>query len=183
MVDHIVVTEGLAYVEEQGTMKCCLSDYFEAVLDRVIQTVPANELVFISPANHFGCKLSEEEYATEYLLTKRPDLKVYVPSDVRDRAYLDTFDNARLLRTWLQKQGLWPLGDVILYCNAPHSFRSWLLFRLCGFNIQQVIGCRPEKVYKKIVPRLWYYDYFTIQILYEILGTLYDFVRWFLGGK
>ena len=183
MVDHIVVTEGLAYVEEQGTMKCCLSDYFEAVLDQVIQTVPANESVFISLANHFGCKLSEEEYATEYLLTKRPDLKVYVPSDVRDRAYLDTFDNARLLRTWLQKQGLWPLGDVILYCNAPHSFRSWLLFRLCGFNIQQVIGCRPEKVYKKIVPRLWYYDYFTIQILYEILGTLYDFVRWFLGRK
>ena len=177
MVAHIVVTEGLAHVEERGRRKCCLSDYFEAVLDRVIQNVPDNESVFISPGNHFGCEFSEEEYAAEYLLSKRPDLNVYVPSNVRDSAYLDTFDNARLLRIGLQKQGLWLLREVTLYCNAPHSFRSWLLFRLCGFNVQQVVGCRPEKVSRRIVARLWFYDYFVIQIFYELLGTFYDFMR------
>lgn len=180
MVSHIVVTEGLAYVVEPGRKKCCLSDYLEAVLDRLIKTVPANESVFISPGNSFGCEFSEEEYAVQYLLSQRPNLNVFVLFNVRDRAYLDTFDNARLLRVWLQKQGLWPLQEVTLYCNAPHLFRSWLLFRLCGFNVQQVVGCRPEKVSRIIINRLWFYDYFAIQIFYELLGTLYDLIRWFL---
>ena len=180
MVAHIVITEGLAHIEAGGTSQCCLSDYFEAVLAQIIENVPDNESVFISPGNDFGCEFSEEEYAAKYLLKKRPDLTVYGPSDIRDRPYLDTFDNARLLRLWLEKQGLWSYGKVILYCNAPHCFRSWLLFQLSGFNVQQVIGCRPQKKSKKIVPRLWFYDYLIVQIFYEILGTFYDLMRFFL---
>jgi len=180
MTAHIIVPEGLAFVEEQGNKRCGLSDYFEAVLNRIVETVPSNELIFISPGNYFGCEFSEEDHAARYLLSQRSDLNVGIPSNVRDRNYLDTFDNARLLRAWLQKQGLWPLGEVILYCNAPHSLRSWLMFRLCGFNINQVTTCRPKKISRKIVSRLWFYDYLIVQLIYELLGTFYDSVRWFL---
>ena len=178
MVAHIVVSEGLAYIEEQEKQNCCLSDYFQAVLDRVIETVPSSESVFVSHANNFGCEFSEDKYAAEYLANKRPDLKVYVPLDVRDRPYLDTFDNARLLRLWLEKQDLWPLEELNLYCNQPHSLRSFLMFRLCEFKVKQVIGCRPQQIRRKIVPRLWFYDYSVVQIFYESSALLYNLLRW-----
>jgi hypothetical protein len=106
MVTHIIVPEGLAYEINNQDRKCYLSDYFEAVLNHVLATVPATEAILIALANQFNCAATEEQYAAEYLLKKRPDLNVAIPSGVWDRPYLDTFDNARLLRTWLQEKGL-----------------------------------------------------------------------------
>lgn len=181
MVSHIVVSEGLAYTEEQKKIKCSLSDYFQAVLDQVINDVPSHEPVFISPANNFGCDLSEEEYAYEYLLNNRKDLKVYFSTNIKnikDVVYLDTFDNARILRIWLEKENVWNLGEVNLYCNKPHCLRSFIMFRLCGFKVKRVIGCSPKQIKQKIVPRLWFYDYPMIQIFYESFAILYDLCRW-----
>lgn len=178
MVAHVVVPEGLAYQAVQEVEQCLLSDYYEAVLSRVIRAVPLNGQVFLAPGNQFTCAAYEELYAAEYLLSKRPDLDVILPVGISDRTYLDTLDNAKLLRTWLQKEGRWPLEEVTLYCNAPHCIRSAVLFRLCGFNVQLVVGCRPKVVCRKIVSRLWFYDYPIIQTLYEGTVLLYNFGRW-----
>lgn len=180
MTVHIVVTEGLVAEDKTPEETYFLSDYFEAVLQRIIQDVPATERVLISPGNSFGCAASEEDYAAQYLCYKRPELNVQYPQNIRDRTYLDTFDNARLLRKWLHQEQYWPIEDIILYCNAPHVLRSWAMFQFCGFNVKQVIGTRPEKVQRQMVSRLWFYDYFFIQILYEFAAFVYDLGRWFV---
>lgn len=177
MITHVVVPEGLA-VQQKG--QCVLSNYYEAVLTRVISDVPLNGQVFLAPGNRFNCATYEELYAAEYLLSKRPDLNVIVPLVESNRTYLDTFDNAKLLRTWLQKEGQWPLQKVILYCNAPHRARSAVLFRLCGFNVQLVIACRPKTIHQKIVSRLWFYDYPIIQAVYEVTALVYNFGKWIM---
>ncbi|NJR74160.1 MAG: YdcF family protein [Scytonema sp. CRU_2_7] len=178
MIAHVVVPEGLAIATDKESGQCLLSDYYEAVLTQVIHSVPLNGQVFLAPGNRFDYPASEEQYAAEYLMSKRPDLNIFVPSDISHPTYLDTFDNAIILRTWLQKQGRWPLEKVNLYCNAPHYLRSAVLFRLCGFQVQSVIGCRPKSVHRKMVPRLWFYDYPIIQSLYEFTALVYDFGRW-----
>jgi hypothetical protein len=178
MITHIIVTEGLSRKEDGSKNSCCLSDYFQAVLDRVLEVAPIDENIFLSPGNSFGFDHPEEEYALQYLLSIQPNRKVFMPSGIRDRKYLDTFDNARLLRLWMQKQGLWPVGNSIIYCNGPHSFRSGLIFRLCGFKVRQVIGCGPLQKKHKMVPRLWFYDNLIFHVIYEILSTVYIFIRW-----
>ncbi|NMG10420.1 hypothetical protein [Brasilonema sp. UFV-L1] len=180
MIAHIVVPEGLAITTDKESAQCLLSDYYEAVLTQVIHSVPLNGQVFLAPGNRFNYPASEEEYAAQYLQSKRPDLNVFVVSGISHRTYLDTFDNANILRIWLQNQGQWPLETVKLYCNAPHSLRSAVMFRLCGFPVQSVIKCRPKEVCRKIVPRLWFYDYPIIQHLYEFTALIYDFGRWLM---
>ncbi len=179
MTAHIVVTEGLVAEDYTPEETYFLSDYFEAVLQRILEEVSESEPVYISPGNAFCCAFSEEEYATQYLNKKRPELNVKYPVNIKDRSYLDTFDNARLLRKWLEQEKLWPLGDVILYCNAPHAFRSRVMFKLCEYNVQQVIQCRPQNVQRKMVSRLWFYDYPIAQMGYELLGLGYNLTRWF----
>ena len=178
MTAHIVVPEGLVAGDSTPEETFFLSDYFEAVLLRIVRDVPAEDPVFISPGNPFGRAASEEEYAARYLLKKRPELNVKYPTKIRDRPYLDTFDNARVLRKWLEREGLWPLGDAILYCNAPHALRSKIMFELCEFNVKKVVGCRPENVSRKMVPRLWFYNYPPAQTLYEFIGLNYGLIRW-----
>ena len=180
MVAHIVITEGLVAEDNTPEETFFLSDYFEAVLQRIIQDVPSTEPVLISPGNAFGCAASEEEYAAQYIQKKRPELNVKYPIKIRDRPYLDTFDNARLLRKWLKQENLWPLGEVTLYCNAPHALRSQALFKLCEFKVQQIIRCRPQKIERKMVSRLWFYNYPVAQIIYEFIALCYDFIRWIL---
>ncbi len=177
-IAHVVVSEGLAFEWVNGHQQWGLSDYFEAVLNQVVQQVPDGQAVYLTPANAFGCAFTEEEYASQYLMQKRPDLKVYLPVGVSDRLYLDTFDNARLLGQWLQQQGLWPLGSVMLYCNRPHGLRSWLLFSLCGYTVEQVVGTRPTQVSRTMTPRLWFYDYPLVQWGYEVMGIIYGLTRW-----
>ena len=178
MVARVVVPEGLAHKRDGKMQECLLSDHYEAVLERVIRDVPPNGEVFLAPGNPFGCEVSEEVFAADYLKNKRPDLKAIVPSDVSHDKYLDTFDNAKILRSWLQNQGRWPFEEVVLYCNAPHRLRSAVLFRLCGFNVQLVIGCCPETVHRKMAPRLWYYNYLPIHFLYEGMALVHNFGRW-----
>jgi hypothetical protein len=176
---HIIVPEGLACEPGEPEAACLLSDYYEAVLQRVVREAPNRAIVYVSPANTFGCPLSEEEYGARYLNRERSDLRVEIPTYVRDRLYLDTFDNARVLREWLEGEGRWPLRErVTLYCNAPHTLRSLLLFTLCGFDIARVVRCRPEAVRRLIVRRLWFYDYPLVQIAYEALGIAYGLARW-----
>lgn len=185
MADYIIVTEGLTAAESPEAVEN-LSDYFEAVVRRVAAEAEPDGRVFLSPGNPFGHSKSEEDYAAEFLQKLRPDLRIFVPQNVRDRPYLDTFDNARVLRIWLKREKFWPLETVILYCNQPHSFRSLAMFKCCGFWVEKVVGCRPEKVSREIVPRLWFYNYPPIQFLYESATLVYDscrFIIWKVRGS
>ncbi|BBD56457.1 YdcF family protein [Planktothrix agardhii] len=178
MVSHIVVTEGLVF-REDFAQNYFLSNYFEAVLKQVLKQVSENEKVYISPGNCFGCPESEEDYAAKYLLNHRPELQIFVPENVKDRPYLDTFDNARLLRKWLEKQEQWPLEEVILYCNKPHALRSKLMFKLCGYKVQQVITSYPELANRTMPLRLVFYHYLPAHLLYEWGALVYDLIRFY----
>jgi Uncharacterized conserved protein len=178
MVSHVVVTEGLVFREDLA-QHYFLSNYFEAVLKQVLKQVSETEKVYISPGNCFDCPESEEDYAAKYLINSRPQLQVFVPKNIKDRPYLDTFDNARLLRKWLEKQGKWPLDEIILYCNQPHAFRSKLMFKLCGYKIQSVITSVPEISDRKMPPRLWFYDYLPANLLYELVALVYNVIRFY----
>ncbi|MGC9526346.1 MAG: YdcF family protein [Limnospira sp.] len=185
MADYMIVTEGLTATESPEAVEN-LSDYFEAVVRRVAADAETGDRVFVSPGNSFGHSKSEEDYAAEFLQKLRPDLQIFVPANVRDRTYLDTFDNARVLRIGLQREKLWPLGDVILYCNQPHSRRSRAMFQFCGFRVERVVGCRPETVSREIAPRLWFYNYPPVQFLYESATLVYDscrFIVWKVSGS
>ncbi|CAD5954045.1 hypothetical protein PCC9214_02743 [Planktothrix tepida] len=179
MVSHIVVTEGLVY-REDFAQYYFLSNYFEAVLQQVLKQVSVEEKVFISPGNSFDCPESEEQCAAKYLLHYRPELQVIVPENVKDRPYLDTFDNARLLRKWLEQQEKWPLDDVILYCNKPHALRSQLMFKLCGYNVQEVITSYPELAYRRMPFRLLFYHYLPANLVYEWGALVYDLIRFYV---
>lgn len=180
MKTHIIVPEGLAATDYQPEKIFYLSDYFEAVLQQVLKTASSTDLVIITPGNSFGYPHSEEEYASLYLQQRNPELNVITISKPKNSPYLDTFDNARLLRQYLQQQKQIIIDPMILYCNSPHCFRSWMMFRLCGFQIQQVMGCRPQQIQRPIVKRLWFYDYLPIQLLYECTAFVYDLCRWIL---
>ncbi len=178
MNTHIIVPEGLAATDSHPEETFYLSDYFEAVLQQVLKAASPTDSIMMTPGNSFGYPNSEEEYATLYLKKRQPELQIETISKIKDHPYLDTFDNARLLRQYLQQQDIIATDAIILYCNAPHCFRSWAMFRLCGFNIKQVIGCRPQQIQRPIVPRLWFYNYFPIQLLYECAAFVYDLGRW-----
>lgn len=177
MADYIVVTEGLIAPETATASSSNLSDYFEAVLRQVAMDSQKSDRIFISPGNSFNHPKYEEEYAAEFLQAIRPDLQVLVPKNVRDLPYLDTFDNARLLQKWLKQRNYWPLKQVILYCNYPHSFRSWMMFICSGFSVKKVVGCRPQQVSRIIAPRLWFYNYPPIQFVYELTSLVYNTSR------
>ncbi|MGB3536382.1 MAG: ElyC/SanA/YdcF family protein [Microcoleaceae cyanobacterium] len=183
MTTHIIVPEGLAATDSHPEETFYLSDYFEAVLQQVLKATSPTDTIIITPGNAFEYPHSEEEYATFYLKQRQPELQVKTVSEIQDCPYLDTFDNARLLRKYLQKQDIIVTHPIILYCNAPHCLRSWAMFRLCGFNIKQVIGCRPQQTQRPIVPRLWFYNYLPIQYLYECAAFVYDLCRWILWKK
>ncbi|MCF3608972.1 YdcF family protein [Planktothrix agardhii 1033] len=178
MVSHIVVTEGLVF-REDFAQNYFLSNYFEEVLKLVLKQVSETEKVYISPGNCFDCPESEEQYAAKYLLHYRPELQVFVPENVKDRPYLDTFDNARLLRKWLEQQEQWPLEEVILYCNQPHALRSKLMFKLCGYNVQQVITSHPELANRTMPLRLVFYHYLPAHLLYEWGALVYNLIRFY----
>ncbi|MGB3404416.1 MAG: ElyC/SanA/YdcF family protein [Microcoleaceae cyanobacterium] len=180
MTTHIIVPEGLAATDKSPEETFYLSDYFEAVLQAVLKVASPTDLIIITSGNNFGYPHSEEEYASLYLQQRNPELNIIIVSKAKDSSYLDTFDNARLLRSYLQQQDIIITDTIILYCNAPHFFRSWAMFRLCGFNIQQLVGCRPQQIQRPIVPRLWFYDYLPIQYLYECAAFVYDLCRWMI---
>jgi hypothetical protein len=54
------------------------------------------------------------------------------------------------------------------------------MFKLCEFNVQNVIGTSPEKAPRKMVGRLWFYNYPVAQIIYEWIALCYDLIRWML---
>jgi hypothetical protein len=170
---HIVIPEGL---NRFGAARQPLSDYYEACLRRVAEVAGSGETVCLAPGNTFGYAQPEDEIAADFLQQLRSDLVIHRITDER-RSYLDTLDNAAWLRAWAHRNNRWPMGDCLLYCNRYHVVRTWLCFRVTGYRVQRIIACAPEKRSKSIVPRLKYYDYPAVYLVYEVLAIGYTFLH------
>jgi hypothetical protein len=170
---HVVVPEGLNRLDSSDQL---LSDYYEACLRRVAEMAAAGETVYFAPGNAFGHAQVEDEIAAVFLRQLRSDLMTHVVADARP-GYLDTLDNAVLLRAWACRHNCWPLAECWLYCNRYHVARAWLCFRVAGYRVRRIVACAPAKRTGLIVPRLKYYDYPVANIGYEALAIAHTFLR------
>jgi hypothetical protein len=172
----IIVPDGLA-ADESGRGTSRPSFVFRAVLDAVGRLYADHE-IFVAPANDFGGPIPEEEAGRLYLL--QMGCKYVRVPDRRaggSGGYIDTRGNARLLRKWLEGQGLWPLAPCVLVSAALHSRRATLCFSAEGFNISKVerVAYRLER--EPIVPRLFYYRHPLLHRLYESVALMRDSIR------
>lgn len=180
MKTYIIVPEGLS-TDSKG--KYFASDFYIGVLDKLLEVCSPGDRVYLAPANNFGAHQPEDYFAYDYLIEK----KCIIHPEVIDKAimredYLDTLDNAILLRKHLLMHDKWPLGPVTLICNKPHKWRSYLMFKFCGYNVQKVLTSRPsQKSERRMVRRLWFYDISLIQLIYEILAIFYNTLKFFIN--
>jgi hypothetical protein len=173
---YVVIPEGLA-VDGEG--RYFASDYYMAALDIVIACCKPGDRVYLAPANNFGADQPEDYFGRHYLRERGcAGELVVIDGQIERRGYLDTLDNAVVLRRHLRQRGEWPLGEIILVCNRPHVARGWLMFRLCGYRIGEMKGSWPSvRTGRKMVKRLWFYDRPWVQPFYELLAIGYDCFR------
>ena len=176
LVPVVVVPDGLV-ADEMGRGTSRPSFVFRAVLDTVVKRYPEN-LVLVAPANNFNGPISEEEAGRRYLL-ERGCRKVLAPTrrGSPSRNYIDTRDNAKLLREWLEELLLWPIGPCILVSASLHARRAAICFRAEDFEIVRIESVFYEQEREPIVPRLFYYRHPLLHKLYERLALIRDSVR------
>ena len=176
MRTFVVVPEGLA-LDDQGNYH--VSDHYAAALDLVSAKAKAEDKIFLAPANSFGAHQEEDYFGRDYLLNSQCLAKLeLINRDIQRKEYLDTLDNALYLRKYLQQQGNWPYGSMILVCNKPHKLRSWLMFSFCGYRIEKVwVSKAAHRTGRKMVKRLWFYDLPYVQYFYEAGAIVYDCFR------
>ena len=170
---HIVIPEGLNRLDGTGQP---LSDYYEACLLRVAVMAGNGEAVYLAPGNAFGHAHPEDEIAASFLQQLRSDLITYYVGGAR-QGYLDTLDNAVWLREWARRHNQWPMAECWLYCNRYHVVRTWLCFRVAGYQARRIVACAPAKRSGLIVPRLRYYDFPAANLVYEALAIAHTFLR------
>lgn len=174
----VVVPEGLARDKEGRYYP---SDYYMAALDLAMDCAGAEGEIYLAPANSFGAHQTEEYFGYDYLMSKGCRCRVWgLGSGVQGEGYLDTLDNAKYLKKYLQEKGWWPMGNITLVCNRPHRLRSVLMFRMFGFCIAEVHTSRPlQKTGHRMVKRLWFYDLPILQYFYELTATVYNVGRFY----
>jgi hypothetical protein len=179
MKTWILVPEGLA-TDVQGNF--AVSDYYKAVLDLFVQLRKPGDRAFLAPANSFGAARPEDHFGFQYLKERQvTDGVEIIGDDIPRVGYLDTLDNALLVKRHLTETGRWPLGAVTLVCNRPHKLRSAIMFKLIGFSVDRVLTTRPAVASgKRMVRRLWFYDYPIVQYIYEFFAFLYGCFRFFM---
>ena len=176
MGTFIVVPEGLA-VDNHGAYHA--SDHYLAALDLVREISGPLDTIYLAPANSFGAHQEEDLFARDYLRSRDCAAEVEVIShEIQRRGYLDTLDNADLLKQDLLRKGRWPLGPVTLVCNGPHRLRSSLMFRLCGYHVEVVRTSRAgQRSGNRMVGRLWFYEVPAVHYFYELFATAYGCLR------
>jgi hypothetical protein len=176
MRTFIVVPEGLA-IDRRGAYHA--SDHYLAALDLVMEFSSPSDTIYLAPANRFGAHQAEELFARDYLHKRHCPAQVEVLSpEIPRQGYLDTLDNAHVLKMDLIRKGRWPLGRVTLVCNRPHRLRSRLMFRFCGYEVSEVRTSRAgERSGTRMVGRLWFYDIPVLQYFYERFAMAYECCR------
>ena len=155
---------------------------YRQVLDFTLRLAGAGDEVYLAPANAFGGPLREEEAAQRYLARRQAAFRVLYPgfnlpaNPVRPR-YVDTLDNARLLREVLGTTD----GRYDLICAQKHARRAEWCFRRVGFGFVAVHRV-PHVVEAEAVPaRLFYYRHPLLYQLYEFAAWQRDVVASALG--
>lgn len=173
-MDRIVVPEGVAVTR---TGDFVLSEHYISVIEAVANDVRPEEAIYLAPGNRFGGDTREDVMAASCLSHLTVGAVVTVPEEDLPRRYLDTSDNAVLLRRWLAKRGTWPIGEVVVYCTAAHARRVRTCFERAGFVLASVVGAKstvePSRHEARIVRRLWYYRFPVLHRQYERLALLH----------
>jgi len=175
-INYIIVPDGVS-VNQKGEPLSKPSFVFRQVLDFALTIADERDVIFLAPANDFGSGRSEHEIASDYLLRINPKLCIRYPG-INLNEYIDTRGNAIYLKQFIADELKNKAFQLI--CSNIHSFRAEYCFRKIGFNIAKVHRVK-YKINKEenIVKRLWYYKYRPLHIIYELLASGRDFMRFF----
>ena len=155
---------------------------YRQVLDFTLQLAGPGDEVYLAPANAFGGPLHEEEAAQRYLASRGAPFRIFHPGfnlpAIRERPrYIDTLDNARLLRDSLGSAD----GEYELVCVQPHTRRALWCFRRVGFQFRAVHRVRHVVEGEAVPRRLFYYAYPPLHHLYEAAALTRDVLNSALG--
>lgn len=179
----IVIPEGVK-VGPDGRGVDAPSFVYRQVLDFTRQLARPDDEVYLAPANAFGGPLTEEQAARRYLHDRGAPFRIFHPghnlaANATKPAYIDTLDNARLLRESLGSV----TGEFELVCIRPHAPRAAWCFRQTGFTLTAVHRV-PCRLHDEPVPRrLFYYRYPILHRLYERLAFVRDVAQAKLGWR
>ncbi len=150
---------------------------YRQVLDFTLRVARPEDEVYLAPANAFGGPVTEEQAARRYLSDRQAPFRLFhpghnLPANVTKPAYIDTLDNARLLREALGTAA----GEFELVCASHHAPRASWCFRRTGFTLTTVHRVTCRALAEPVPPRLFYYRYPILHRLYERLAFARDFL-------
>lgn len=157
---------------------------YRQVLDRTLALAGAGDDVYLAPANTFGGPLTEEEAARLYLEQRGAPFRILhpgfnLPAIPQRPRYIDTLDNARLLRDALGGAG----GEFELVCARGHAPRALWCFRRTGFRFRAVHRVRCVVAPEPMPPRIFYYSHPWLHRLYESAALMRDVAAWLTGWR
>jgi hypothetical protein len=157
---------------------------YRQVLDHALALAGPADEVYLAPANAFGGPLREEEAARLYLERRGAPFRIRhpgfnLPANERRPRYVDTLDNARLLRDALGGTA----GAFELVCAHRHAPRAALCFRHTGFHLAAVHRVRIVLANEAVPRRVGYYRSALLYSLYEPAAWLRDRLRLALGRR
>jgi uncharacterized SAM-binding protein YcdF (DUF218 family) len=172
--NFVVVPESLS-VDEAGRPTGKPSFAYCQVLDYVIRTAAADDRVVLAPANSFGGSITEERAAYEYLAERRPLFEllcpgINLPSLPRQERYVDTWGNARLLRSVFDIRG----KSFELITTHLHAARAQWCFSKAGFSLSRVHSVQYTIDTGYVTRRNFYYKYPLLHRAYEGLALIRD---------
>lgn len=172
----IVVPESLE-ADAQGRPIGRPSSVYRQVLDHAARLAAAADEIILAPANTFGGEMPEELAAWRYLRENgaRARLRcpgVDLPPIAARPRYVDTWDNARLLRGVLAAG-----GGFVLVCTRLHAPRAAWCFRRNGFALTRVETVEYRVGEGRFVRRNFYYRHPLLHLAYERLAFARDVVR------
>lgn len=148
---------------------------YRQVLDFTLQLAAAGDEVYLAPANAFGGPLREEEAAQRHLAARGAPFRILYPgfnlpaNRARPR-YVDTLDNARLLKAALGSAE----DDFELVCSQRHARRAAWCFRRTGFRLAAVHRVPYRLEAEPVPPRLYYYRSPLLYHAYEMAALARD---------
>jgi hypothetical protein len=171
-MNYIVIPEGLAG-DGRGRPLGAPSFVYRQVLDYVLERYAEGDTVYLAPANTYDGK-TEHELAFRYLKAKNSGCHVRVPSATYEK-YVDTRDNARLLRAFLGEA--YREIPFVLICAALHSYRTEYCFKSEGFRLEGMHRVAYTITGEAIARRWWYYRHRSLHVLYEGLAFCRDLFK------
>ena len=161
-MNYIIIPEGLALNSTEPSM------LFKAILNELIKVLEPEDVIFIAPANNFKTDTSEQIAAKKFLQNfgVKNDIHAF---EYETENYLNTRDNAIILKNYLVENNLWPLKDCKLWSYHIHSKRAALIFSYYEYKFES-IEVRPNTFKGSIVNRLFYYNYPILHRLYEFIS-------------